>query len=138
MSVGQRLREFRKELGYKQNEFARKIGVKPQALYKYEKGLTETNDSLKQVLSTKFDMSIDWLLTGKGEKFIQDKSKAPISLKQVMPILTELAELEETSQKQILEYARTLRKERYIPEDRTEHYAEEQKVAEPAAGYDVR
>ena len=126
MSFGKRLREFRMELGYKQIDFAKEIGVKPQALYKYEKGLIETSDVTKRILTEKFNLSIDWLLTGKGEKFIRDKSKTPISLKQTLPILNEIAELEEKSKDQILDFVKSLRSDTFIPVSQ---------VAEPSSKY---
>lgn len=39
MTIGEKIKKYRKELGYTQQEVASKIGVTPQAVFKYEAGV---------------------------------------------------------------------------------------------------
>ena len=48
-----------------QQKFAAKLGISQSQLSKYERGLIAPPASVLASLKTEFDVSIDWLLTGK-------------------------------------------------------------------------
>lgn len=70
-----RIRELRKSLKLSQKEFARKIGLKQNAISYMEKnGATVTEQNIKTICS-QFDVNEHWLRTGSGEMFLQNQKK---------------------------------------------------------------
>ena len=63
-AVGRRLRQVR-GFDMTQQKFAAKLGISQSQLSKYERGLIAPPASVLASLKTEFDVSIDWLLTGK-------------------------------------------------------------------------
>jgi transcriptional regulator with XRE-family HTH domain len=79
-SVGTRLREIRKFLDLSQKEFCEFIGITRQNyLSRYENDEHEFDDSLKLKLANAIEekykkrLSLDWLITGNGDMFLQEK-----------------------------------------------------------------
>jgi transcriptional regulator with XRE-family HTH domain len=73
VGIGKRLKKLRVELGLNQGEFAKKIKLAQSALSAIEnetKPLTERNFEL---ICYAFDVNVEWLDTGKGEMFIEEK-----------------------------------------------------------------
>lgn len=71
--IGGRLRDFRKNLGYKNQEtFARELGMKRPAYSHYELGESEPTGAFLHNLSTKFGADINYILTGKSEQELPD------------------------------------------------------------------
>ena len=66
--IGARLKLYRETLKLNQKEFASKLGIKQESLSRYESGNQSIPDEIKLKLSE--DISIDWLITGKGEMFV--------------------------------------------------------------------
>lgn len=57
-TVGDRIKNLRKELGISQTDFANRIGVSKQTLYKYENGIITNIPSDKiEAIATKFNIS---------------------------------------------------------------------------------
>lgn len=78
--IGVRLKLYRETLKLNQKEFASKLGIKQESLSRYESGNQSIPDEIKLKLSE--DISIDWLITGKGEMFIESSNtQAPAYLK---------------------------------------------------------
>ncbi len=80
MEFGDRLVIFREKMGLSQQELAEKIGIKPQALARYEKNKSKPSIDLAKKLTNLFNLNTNWLLTGEGEmlkstKDIQDCSQ---------------------------------------------------------------
>lgn len=73
--IGARLKLYRETLKLNQKEFASKLGIKQESLSRYESGNQSMPDEIKLKLSE--DISIDWLITGKGEMFIDKNSNVP-------------------------------------------------------------
>ena len=57
--VGNRIKILRDELGLKQDELAKKIGVSPSAIGMYERDLREPNDEIKLRMCELFNCSMD-------------------------------------------------------------------------------
>lgn len=71
--IGVRLRDFRKNLGYKSQEtFASELGMKRPAYSHYELGESEPTGAFLHNLSTKFGADINYILTGKSEQEMPD------------------------------------------------------------------
>lgn len=73
IDIGQRLRDFRKKLGYKSQEsFANELGTTRGAYKNYEVGRVEPTGAFLHNLSSKFGADINFILTGKSEKDLPD------------------------------------------------------------------
>lgn len=64
-AIGRRLREIR-GFDLTQVEFANQLGISQGQLSKYERGLAHPAAEVLIRLKERFEISIDWLLTGKG------------------------------------------------------------------------
>ena len=74
MSIGERIKTVRGSLS--QKDFAKKIGVHLTTVQLYESGNIPKGDVLQRI-KEKFGVSIDWLLTGEGEPFIDGQGLEP-------------------------------------------------------------
>ena len=73
LDIGQRLRDFRKQQGYKSQEaFAVDVGSTRAAIAAYEIGKVEPTGAFLHNLSTKFGADINYILTGKSEQEMPD------------------------------------------------------------------
>ena len=71
--IGQRLRDFRKQQGYRSQEaFAADVGSTRAAIAAYEIGKVEPTGAFLHNLSTKFGADINYILTGKSEQDVPD------------------------------------------------------------------
>jgi transcriptional regulator with XRE-family HTH domain len=61
-----RLREFRKRHGLKQDDYAVMAGLKRAAISRMETGGSKPSFGLLYRLRRKYDLSIDWLISGEG------------------------------------------------------------------------
>ena len=66
-ALGKRLRELR-GFDSTQEEFAKELGVSQSQLSKYERGVAAPPAEVLLFVRKHFRVSIDWLLTGEGEK----------------------------------------------------------------------
>lgn len=66
----ERLIQLRKELGYTQSEFAKKIGIAQPTLGCYETGKRIPYDSIIDNICKTFDVNEKWLRDGEGTMFI--------------------------------------------------------------------
>ena len=64
-----RLRKLRKTLDLTQQKFGERIGVKGNTIAQYEMGRNEPIDSVFSLICKEFNVSEEWLRTGKGEMF---------------------------------------------------------------------
>jgi len=69
MSIGQNLKKLREVLDLTQGKFAEHIGVSRYSITDYEREVTQPGADFCTLLISKFDVNINWLLTGKGEMF---------------------------------------------------------------------
>lgn len=68
--MDERIKELRKALGLTQQKFADAIGVRQNTVAQYEMGRNPPNDTVVTLISREFNVSEEWLRTGKGEMFI--------------------------------------------------------------------
>jgi transcriptional regulator with XRE-family HTH domain len=66
-ALGRRLRELR-GFDLTQEEFAEELGVSQSQLSKYERGVAAPPADVLFFVKKRFRVSIDWLLTGEGQR----------------------------------------------------------------------
>ena len=77
MTVGERVKEVRKENGLSQEEFAHKLGFDTRgAIANIELGRTEAADKLLSLISNLFGIREEWLRTGEGEMRIGEDAQS--------------------------------------------------------------
>lgn len=69
--MNERIKNLRKTLGFTQQEFAERIGVKRNTIAQYEIGRNEPIDSVVNLICKEYNVNEDWLRNGTGEMFIQ-------------------------------------------------------------------
>ena len=87
--IGLRLASFRKVIGVSQQEVANKAELNRAYLTQIETGRTNPSFKLMFQLMITYNLSIDWLLSGKGQMFIVEEENIVNRLK---PIHQELLE----------------------------------------------
>ena len=65
--IGARIMARRKELGMKRPELARRLGVEPNTLYRYEIGSIGIRDSLKARIASELKVSLAYLMSGEAQ-----------------------------------------------------------------------
>lgn len=71
----ERIKQIRSKLNMNQGEFARAVNIVQQQLSKYERGENKPSSEFLTVLVDKFNVNINWLLTGKGGIFATESSE---------------------------------------------------------------
>ena len=66
-TLGRRLRELR-GFDLTQGELAKELGISQSQLSKYERGIAAPPADILFFIKQRFEVSIDWLLTGEGLK----------------------------------------------------------------------
>jgi transcriptional regulator with XRE-family HTH domain len=66
-TLGRRLRELR-GIDLTQGELAKELGISQSQLSKYERGVAAPPADILFLIKQRFEVSIDWLLTGEGLK----------------------------------------------------------------------
>ncbi len=69
--MNERIKALRKHLGYTQQEFADRIGLKRNTIAQYEIGRNEPIDAVILSMCREFNVNENWLRTGEGEMFEQ-------------------------------------------------------------------
>ncbi|MGN0599372.1 MAG: helix-turn-helix domain-containing protein [Oscillospiraceae bacterium] len=72
--VGFRIKSIRKNLNLTQKEFAKRILVTASYVSRIENGNELPTEKLLKLISLEFGNSLEWLLTGKGEMFSDERS----------------------------------------------------------------
>lgn len=70
MSLGTRIKEIRNDNSITQGEFAKRMLVSASYISKVESGKEQPSDIFLKLMSLEFNISLDWLKSGKGEKKI--------------------------------------------------------------------
>lgn len=68
--MDERIKELRKALGLTQQKFADAIGVRQNTVAQYEMGRNPPNDTVVTLICREFNVSEEWLRTGRGEMFV--------------------------------------------------------------------
>jgi len=88
VSINARIKAVRKALGLSQRAFCRGIFLSQGFYAQIESGIKKANERIYELISTKYKVNKDWLLTGKGEMF---SGQAPnVELEQLIEIYKEL------------------------------------------------
>ncbi len=68
MTINERIKALRKELGLNQKDFGSRIGIKANSLSDIEKGKNAVTESNIKLICEKFNLNETWLRTGEGER----------------------------------------------------------------------
>jgi transcriptional regulator with XRE-family HTH domain len=71
MTVGERIREIRKELNVNQTVFGSKIGLKQAAIGLYENEQRTVSDRCISDICREFNVNEEWLRNGTGNMFVE-------------------------------------------------------------------
>lgn len=69
--MNERLKELRKALGLTQEEFAKRLGIKRNAVTNYEVGRNDPADMVVSLICREFSVNESWLRSGEGAPFIE-------------------------------------------------------------------
>ena len=72
--MNERIKQLRKALGFTQQEFAERIGVKRNTIAQYEIGRNEPIGSVINLICKEFNVNEEWLRNGTGEMFVESST----------------------------------------------------------------
>jgi transcriptional regulator with XRE-family HTH domain len=87
-TISGRIKLIRKALGISQRDFCEGIYLSQSFYAKIETGTREPNERVYELISNKYKVNKDWLMTGKGEMF--SESPPDVELLQLVEIIKEL------------------------------------------------
>lgn len=100
--IGPRLLKYRKSIGLTQQQMEEKSGIGRSYIAHVEKGTIPSGDFIIKLLNT-FNISADWLLTGKGQMFLPEEEHIFNRLKDGhIQLLENLTSLEEKRQRKVI------------------------------------
>lgn len=67
MTIGERIREYRKSKKMSMAEFGERLGISGQAISQIELGKTVVNERILKSICSEYNVSREWLETGEGE-----------------------------------------------------------------------
>jgi len=80
--IGDRIKDIRVNLSISQSDMANILGTNQKTLSRYENNLTFPPVDILEKLAEKYNFNLHWLITGKGEMFIESsKAQATAFLK---------------------------------------------------------
>lgn len=88
VSISVRIKTVRKALGLSQRAFCKGIFLSHSFYAQIESGSRKANERIYELISTKYNVNKDWLVTGKGEMFSGPTPN--IELEQLIEIYKEL------------------------------------------------
>jgi transcriptional regulator with XRE-family HTH domain len=92
--IGERIKMLRKRLNMSQKKFSEMLDVSLITLQRYEKGEREPSSDFLINLKNKFNVNINWLLTGQGKMFLEeDKGDNKIE-KEILELLSNEPDIE--------------------------------------------
>lgn len=90
MQIYQRFRQVRKYLKMTQTDFGEKIGKTMRSVQEYERGTRNITDGVLLNLQETFNINPNWLRTGTGSMFLEEKSNVKIE-----PLSNQYVEIKE-------------------------------------------
>lgn len=69
--MNERILSLRKNLNITQEDMGKKLGVTRGAVSRMESGGYKITETMAKLISTQFNVNIEWLLNGEGEMFIE-------------------------------------------------------------------
>lgn len=94
-TFGDRVAAGREALGLSQEELARKLGVKLKTVQGWEEDLSEPRANKLQMLAGLLNVSLMWLLNGKGEGISEPEGEGGLD-RDISALLTEMRQLRGT------------------------------------------
>ena len=88
VSINARIKAVRKALGLSQRAFCKGIFLSQGFYAQVENGIKKPNERIYELISTKYNVNKDWLITGKGEMF--SGPPPDLELEQLIEIYKEL------------------------------------------------
>lgn len=79
--IGINLKEVRSKLGLSQADIAKSLGMLQAQYSTYERGDRKPSADVFEKLARKYNVNINYLLTGKGSMFITDAEKPLLTFK---------------------------------------------------------
>lgn len=79
MSIGKRIKELKAELKLTSAELAASLQIPTRTIGSYERDEAQPGPKFLNALICKFGININWLLTGKGNKYISKKQEAEMN-----------------------------------------------------------
>jgi len=80
IEIGERIKMVRKAFGLTQEQFVENFEIGRANYARIESGEIFPGISIMNVLRSKFNISMDWLISNKGEMFLQEKKEEDIVL----------------------------------------------------------
>lgn len=90
MQIYQRFKQIRKALNMTQTAFGEKIGKTMRSVQEYERGTRNITDGVLLNLQETFNVNPNWLRTGTGSMFLEEKSNVKIE-----PVSNQYVEIKE-------------------------------------------
>ena len=87
-SISERIKAVRKALGISQKNFCGGIYLSHSFYAKIETGTRNPNERVYELISHKYNVNKEWLITGKGEMF--SENPPDVELEELMGIIKEL------------------------------------------------
>lgn len=85
MTPGERIRQVRKTLDLTLEQFGSKLGVTKVAISNIEKGNRNLTEQMTKAICREFGVNYTWLMTGKGEMFLESDDEL---LNQISHVIT--------------------------------------------------
>lgn len=79
MSIGKRLKEIKSALKITSKELAENLGIPVRTIGSYERDEAQPGPKFFHAIHEKYNVDINWFLTGKGNMFISERTKADIN-----------------------------------------------------------
>lgn len=107
MSIGQRVREARKDAKLTQTQVAKKSGIKQSTVSDLERGVSASSSELVAIAMA-VGVNPSWLQTGKGDKKAATGEMAGSDLETAMGLLSIFYGLDAERRSDLIRFARTL------------------------------
>jgi transcriptional regulator with XRE-family HTH domain len=88
VSINTRIKAVRKTLGLSQRAFCKGIFLSQGFYAQIESGIKKANERIYELISTKYNVNKQWLVTGKGDMF--SGSAPDVETEQLLEIYREL------------------------------------------------
>ena len=69
MTLNERIKKIRTDMGLTQEEFAKKLEIKRNTVATYEMGRSVPSGAVLSLIATKFSVNMEWLTEGTGEPY---------------------------------------------------------------------
>ena len=117
-TIGDRIKQVRKELNLSMEKFGDKIGIVKSAINNIEKGLNNPSERTFKLICSEFNLNYAWLTEGQGDMFIEipdnilDRLIQEYDLEEDnKPILKAYLEAKPETRKEILKFIHSLTEE---------------------------